>query len=323
MYASTSRMSSAASSWSASRVRGVTAMPAQVYDLVFVGDFAKDLIVYGDQRQVSAGGSVYYGALAAARLGTRTAVITRLHPDDFPMLDALLDEGIPVFAQPAPQTSGIENIYHTADMDRRICHPIGHAGWFDMENLPRWRGEYVFIGPIMAGIVSLDLVKHFARTAKIALDVQGFMRIPRGSELPIENWPEKREGLALVHTLKLDQAEAEVLTGETDPMSILPQVAALGPKELVLTHSSGVTVWAEGRIYQCAFVAENLSGRTGRGDTCISTYLARRLAHEPDEACRFAAAATSLKLSQPGPLRRPLAEIEALAEALPMKVLRL
>lgn len=300
-------------------MRQARAMPSNDFDLVFVGDFAKDIIVQGERREVSAGGSVYYGALAAALAGARTAVITRLHPDDFPMLNVLLDAGIPAFAQPAPQTSGIENIYTTADRDRRICHPIGHAGLLDMDNLPRWCGEYVFIGPIMAGIVSLDLVKHFARTAKIALDVQGFMRVPRGSELPTEDWPEKREGLALVHTLKLDQAEAEVLTGETDPLLALPLAAAYGPKEIVLTHASGVTVWAEGKVYQSPFVAENLSGRTGRGDTCISTYLARRLTREPDEACRFAAAATSLKLSQPGPLQRPLAEIEALAETLPLR----
>lgn len=292
------------------------------HDIIFVGDFAKDVLVDDGKREVAAGGSVYYGAVCVALLGIKTSVITRLHPDDFPMLDELLAAGIRVFAQPAPQTSGIENIYTTADKDRRICHPIGHAGLFDMGNLPRWRGEYVFIGPIMAGIVSLDLVKRFARRAKIALDIQGFVRVPRGNELPTEEWPERREGLALVHTLKLDQAEAEALTGETDPLLALPLVAAYGPKEIVLTHASGVTVWAEGKVYQSPFVAENLSGRTGRGDTCISTYLARRLTREPDEACRFAAAATSLKLSQPGPLRRPLAEIEAPAATLPVRVLR-
>ena len=292
------------------------------HDIIFVGDFAKDILVYDGKRERTAGGSVYYGAVCVALLGIKTAVITRLHPDDFPMLDELLDAGIRVFAQPAPQTSGIENIYTTADKDRRICHPIGHAGLFDMDNLPRWRSEYVFIGPIMAGIVSLDLVKRFARKAKIALDIQGFVRVPRGNELPTEEWPERREGLALVHTLKLDQAEAEALTGETDPLAALPKVAAYGPKEIVLTHASGVTVWAEGKVYQSPFVAESLSGRTGRGDTCISTYLARRLTREPDEACRFAAAATSLKLSQPGPLRRSLAQIEAFAATLPVRVLR-
>ncbi len=297
-------------------------MTQSTFDILFIGDFARDILVHGQERVAASGGSVYYGAVAVARLGIRTGVITRLHPDDFPYLDELKAAGIAVYAQPAPKTSGIENIYNTADRDRRICHPIGHAGLFDMSDLPPWRGRYVFIGPIMAGIVSLDLVKHYARKAKIALDIQGFVRVPHGSDLLTEEWPEHREGLALVHTLKLDQAEAEALTGETDPLKALPKVAAFGPKEIVLTHASGVTVWAEGKIYWAPFVAENLSGRTGRGDTCISTYLARRLTREPDDACRFAAAATSLKLPQPGPLNRTLAEIEAFAETLTVRVLR-
>lgn len=297
-------------------------MTQHTFDILFVGDFARDVIVHGPERATASGGSVYYGAIAVARLGIRTGVITRLHPQDFALLDELKAEGIAVHAQPAPATSGIENIYNTADMDRRICHPIGHAGLFDARALPRWRARYAFIGPIMAGIVSLDLVRRYARTARIALDIQGFVRVPHGNDLLTEDWPERREGLALVHTLKLDQAEAEALTGETDPLAALPQVAAYGPKEIVLTHASGVTVWAEGKVYQSPFIAENLSGRTGRGDTCISTYLARRLTHGPDEACRFAAAATSLKLAQPGPLRRTPAEIEAFASTLPVRTLR-
>ncbi|MGB9593272.1 MAG: hypothetical protein ACPL7R_03935, partial [Anaerolineae bacterium] len=137
-------------------------MPQSTFDILFIGDFARDILVHGEERVAASGGSVYYGAMAVARLGVRTGVITRLHPDDFPYLDELKAAGIAVYAQPAPQTSGIENIYNTADRDRRICHPIGHAGPFDMNDLPPWRGQYVFIGPLMAGIVSLDLVRHYA-----------------------------------------------------------------------------------------------------------------------------------------------------------------
>lgn len=295
-------------------------MQAVDFDLLLVGDFAKDIIVRGESRQISAGGSVYYGAGAVARLGIRTSVITRLRPDDFGLLEEIQAAGATVYAQPAPQTSGIENIYTTADMDRRITHPIGFAGPFDMANLPNWRARTVMIGPLMAGIVSLDLLRHFAERDPVALDVQGFVRVPRGSDLLIEDWPEKREGLALVHTLKLDRAEAEMLTGQTDPLAALEQVAAWGPKEIVLTHASGLTVWAGGRVYQSPFVPESLDGRTGRGDTSIATYLARRLTAGPGEACRFAAAATSLKLSKPGLLQATLAEVEAFARALPLTV---
>lgn len=34
-------------------------------------------------------------------------------------------EGVQVIATPAPETSGIENIYTTADIERRIARTIG------------------------------------------------------------------------------------------------------------------------------------------------------------------------------------------------------
>ena len=76
------------------------------------------------------GGAVYYGAIALRRLGVRVAVVTRLYPDDLPFLDELSQEGVQVFVTPAPATSGIANYYSSADMERRICKPLGFAGAF-------------------------------------------------------------------------------------------------------------------------------------------------------------------------------------------------
>ena len=37
----------------------------------------------------------------------------------------------------------------------------------------------------------------------------------------------------------------------------------------------------------------SLVGRTGRGDTCFCTYIAKRLTSDPFEACRWAGVVTS------------------------------
>jgi sugar/nucleoside kinase (ribokinase family) len=55
-----------------------------------------------------------------------------------------------------------------------------------------------------------------------------------------------------------------------------------------------------------------MRGRTGRGDTCLATYLGTRLSASPEEATRLAAAITTLKMEQPGPWRGTLADAEAL-----------
>ena len=90
------------------------------------------------------------------------------------------------------------------------------------------------------------------------------------------------------------------------------KLAAYGPREIVLTQSSGVTVYAEGKISQAPFTPRNLSGRTGRGDTCFGTYVAKRLSLTPEEACRWAGAVTTLKQEHPGPWRGSPADVEAL-----------
>jgi len=120
------------------------------------------------------------------------------------------------------------------------------------------------------------------------------------------------EGLSHVTYLKVDRAEAELLTGQVDLQEAARQLARYGPREVVLTQSSGVTVFADGQIFQAPFAPRSLEGRTGRGDTCFATYLGQRLTASPEEATRVAAAVTTLKQEKPGPWHGSLADVEAL-----------
>ena len=60
------------------------------------------------------------------------------------------------------------------------------------------------------------------------------------------------------------------------------------------------------------FTPTALKGRTGRGDTCFSTYLSKRLTSSPEEATRLAGAVTTLKQEHAGPWQGTLADAEAL-----------
>jgi sugar/nucleoside kinase (ribokinase family) len=281
-----------------------------------VGDFARDQLVYRGQRETSSGGSVYYGAIALRRIGLRIAVITRLAEQDFHLLDELHREGIAVYAQPAPQTSGIENIYTTENMDRRICHLIGFAGLFNFEEIPRISAHLFLVGPIMAGIVDVRLLRELSNRGNVALDAQGFVRVQKGNDLVLTDWPEKERGLAFVKVLKVDDVESELLTGEKDRFKAVKRLASYGPSEVMLTRADGVTVYADGNFYEAPFVPRKFVGRTGRGDTCFAIYLGKRLTSPPLEACKFAAAATSLKLEKRGPLGASVQEVQKLAELL-------
>jgi sugar/nucleoside kinase (ribokinase family) len=281
-------------------------------DVLMIGHFAVDRLVVDGRGETASGGGVYYGSIALRRQGVRVAVVTRLHPDDFFRLEEMRDEGVQVFATAAAQTSGIENLYNSADMERRICIPLGFAGPFRPNDLPDLEARIYAIAPIIAGEVDLPLLKLLSRRGSVALDIQGFVRVRVGNELVFQPWPDLKEGLSHVTYLKVDRAEAELLTGLTDMDAAARRLAEYGPREVVLTQSSGVTVFAEGQIHHAPFTPRSLAGRTGRGDTCFSTYLGRRLSGSAAEATRLAGAVTTLKQETPGPWRGSLADVEAL-----------
>jgi sugar/nucleoside kinase (ribokinase family) len=289
-------------------------------DIALIGHFARDQVIVDGRRETVPGGGVYYGGIALRRLGVRVAVVTRLHRDDFPLLEELRQEGIQVFATPAPQTSGIANFYDSADMERRICKPLGFAGPFCPEDIPSLSARIYGIASIIAGEVDLPTLEALAQRGPVALDVQGFVRVREGGDpsmgsgpaLVFRQWPEMEEGLSHVTYLKADRAEAELLTGQTDLRRAARQLAEYGPREVVVTQSSGVIVLAEGCIYQAPFTPHSLVGRTGRGDTCFATYLGQRLTMSPEEATRIAAAVTTLKQERAGPWRGTWADVQAL-----------
>jgi sugar/nucleoside kinase (ribokinase family) len=285
-------------------------------DVLMIGHFAKDRIIVGDQDTIASGGAVYYGSIALRHLGLSVGVVTRLHPDDFPLLDELRAAGVQVYATAASETSGIANNYNPADLDRRTTKPLGFAGPILATDIPDIRARLYAVASIMAGEVDLTTLKALAGQGPVSLDVQGFVRVREGENLVTRPWPEMAEGLAHVTYLKVDLAEAEFLTGLSDLSAAARQLAQYGPKEIVLTQSSGVTVYASSHIYQAPFQPRSLDGRTGRGDTCFMTYLGKRLTKSPAEATRWAGAVTTLKLEKPGPWD---GDIEAVRRLLQIK----
>jgi sugar/nucleoside kinase (ribokinase family) len=284
-------------------------------DVLMIGHFAKDQLIVGESSGTSSGGGVYYGSVALRRIGLRVAIVTRLHASDFPRLDEIKREGVQVYATAAPETSGIENVYDPNDMDRRTCRPLGFAGPFRREEIPDLSAHVTLVVPIIAGEVDLPLLHWLAERGPVGgplgLDVQGFTRFRESGRLVSRHWPEMAEGLALVTYLKVDRAEAELLTGQASVRAAARQLARCGPREVVVTQSSGVTVYADGRFHEAPFTPRSLAGRTGRGDTCFATYVGRRLSAPAEEACHFAAAVTTLKQEQPGPWRGTMGDVEA------------
>jgi sugar/nucleoside kinase (ribokinase family) len=287
------------------------------FDIVFIGHYTKDTIVYPHSTRTVDGGAFFYGANVAARMGLRIAVVTRLARQDWHVVGELERLGVTVFARETADSTHLRLTYPTANLDERTIELTSSAGPFRMDEVADLRARAFAIGASVRGEVPAEVVDALsARGAMIALDVQGFIRIVRDGRLTFDDWPGKESVLRHVTVLKTDAAEAGLITGESDRYVAARKLAALGPREVLLTHAGGVLVLHAGTVHEAPFVPVEVRGRSGRGDTCTSAYLSRRLTAPPAEAVLWAAAVTSLKLEAEGPFRREITEVEVLCERL-------
>lgn len=271
------------------------------FDIAIIGHFSKDRIVARGRETVRSGGAVFYGSIAVARLGIKVAAITKVAEGDLPFLEPMTEAGVSVFPIIAEATTSIENRYLDDTLERRECVPLGFAGAYRIDDLPDIGAKIWHVGGLVRGEVDLEMLKHLSKLGRLSADAQGFVRLIRCDKMLNEDWPEKREALPLLDFFKTDAAEAEILTGSADVHEAAKTLAGWGAGEVVLTHPGGLLVMADGKESNTPFAPRVVKGRTGRGDTCISSYLARRIVHPSAESGRFAAALCSIKMESEGP----------------------
>lgn len=283
------------------------------YDVVYAGNYTKDTIITPDGVHHLDGGGMRYAAHAGKMLGIVPAVVTRLAKKDDHVVRALQADGIDCYPAYSPASTVLTLEYKTRNVDQREIRIESTAGTISAEHLDGLETRAVAVSPSLRGEVEPEFFEILRRRAGIilALDVQGFVRVLRGGSLHYEPWDAMARVLPNIDILKSDAVEAHHLTGELDIEKAAAQLNRLGAKEIILTHSEGLLVHAEGRYNHYAFHSESQKGRSGRGDTCLGAYVAKRLSLPPKEAGKWAAAVTSLKVEKPGPFDRSSAEVEA------------
>ncbi len=290
--------------------------------LCVIGHISKDKIRIGsNSARDLAGGVAIYGALAARRLGARVTVLTKLARDDAPNLTRPLTQaGIDVIVLDSPHTTSFQLTYDETDLGKRILRAGALAAPFtagDLDILEARGGptpDCLYLGPLTDADMPLDVLQAASARGRVALDVQGCVRSFHGGSLTLTDWPDKAAALPLVHTLKADAREAEILTGEPAPERAAEALAALGADEIVLTFADlGSMILAGGHSHPVpAWPPRRQVDATGCGDTYFAAYLVKRLEGERHaEAGRFAAAAATLKLEGGGPLAVDRRAVEA------------
>jgi sugar/nucleoside kinase (ribokinase family) len=283
------------------------------YDLVFMGHVTIDEI---DAKEGSAhgvpGGAPYFGAFAACWSKKRIAVVTRMAQEDAHLLEPLKSAGIDVYLHPVPSTTHMRVVHPTGNVDERVMFQTRNAGFFESANLPPLQASLVHLGALTDREFTIEFIHHLKqRGFRLSVDMQNFVRqvdIQTGV-VRFNDAPAKRELVGLADIVKLDIVEAEVLTGTADLEEAARVVEGWGASEAILTCSDGAFARRKGETYFRRFTNRTSQGRTGRGDTTMGAYLARRMDHPVQESLAFAVALASVKMESPGPFRGRLEDV--------------
>lgn len=275
--------------------------------LTFVGDISKDFNVIRGQTHEEPGGGVFHNSMTAAALGATPTAITTCAAQDRRLTDKMTAVGVNVvFCQSGTSTTTIENIYPDENPDSRRSRLINGANPFKLEDFDALDTDIVHVNPLWYPLFSLSILEVLRKkVAILSADAQGFLRnVSEDGKMYLKVPAGLEDALRLLDVLKLDISEAGAMTGLTDIHAAAVRARQMGPKIILLTHSSGVCVHDGAAFYDHPFEPYPMEGRTGRGDTCSAAFLYAMAADMPvPQATEFAAGITSKKLQYPGPYR--------------------
>ena len=248
--------------------------------IALLGNLSRD---YLPGRPPRVGGGAYHGARALQRLRVPARVIARCATADHDALvPPLIRLGSPVRYVPGASTATFTMSYR-GDVREMHVDAIGDT-WLpaDVPELPasmRW----VHVAPLARSDFPPETLALLARRRRLSFDGQGLVRAPTTGPLRLDADFDPAL-LRNVWVLKLSDEEAEVIG----------DVAALGVREVVVTHGSrGTTLYAGG-------VREEIPARpvdadpTGSGDMFTTAYvIARNSGFGPSGAARRATAVVS------------------------------
>jgi sugar/nucleoside kinase (ribokinase family) len=285
------------------------------FDILIIGQPSLDINTdHLGHRIKEIGGAVVYSGFAASALGHRVCVLPKTKSAAIDVVSVFAAaKNIEVEVLESPWSTSIENTYHTADKERRTCRALSRIEGYRCSEILEIDAKIYYLAGLMRGDIGNDLIEFAEKKAMTAVDVQCLLRRAdeKTGEMTFHDWPEKAAMLPKIRFLKTDAAEAEILTGITDRVEAAKTLCRWGAGEVMITHNTEVIVYHGGKIYSQPLKPRNLSGRSGRGDTCFSSYITERLDKDIDEALLTAAALVSLKMEKPGPFNGNRGDVEA------------
>ncbi|MGP8124730.1 MAG: PfkB family carbohydrate kinase [Nitrososphaerales archaeon] len=268
--------------------------------VVVAGFITIDAIQLAYRQVMSVGGPPCYAGLICSRFGLEVTALTKVG-NDFPDEQAvwLARNGIMLRAADRSISKPTTRFRIDNSAGNRSLALVSRCEDISVSQIPPgMRFDASLISPVAGEISSSLLTEVSARSDFTFLDPQGFVRsfAPDGT---VSTAPLKDKGIiSKVDALKMDRAEAEALTGRSDPREALQKVASVGLKKAIVTQGGGSCFVLDGaRIYEIAVPRAQVVDSTGAGDILSGATLGWYLKTRDflRSAC-FGVAASSLSL---------------------------
>lgn len=274
------------------------------HDLCCVGHITLDKVVTPKSTVHMPGGTSFYFSHAIKHFDDiNYTLVTALAQSEMNVVDELRSEGIDVTVMPSQHSVYFENIYGE-NQDNRTQRVLAKADPFTISYLKEVEAKIFHLGSLLADDFSLEVLKYLSGKGLVSADSQGYLREVRDKKVYAVDWVDKKEALQYIHFLKANEHEMEVLTGYQDTASAARQLYDWGVKEVLITLGSLGSVIYDGQTFHLipAYKPHEVIDATGCGDTYMTGYLYQRAKGASiEEAGRFAAAMSTLKIEGSGP----------------------
>ncbi len=284
-----------------------------MHDLCCVGHITLDKVVTPKNTVHMPGGTSFYFSHAIRNLkDINYTLVTAIAESEMAVANDLQSKGIDVKVMPSKHSVYFENIYGE-NQDNRTQRVLAKADPFTVDYLEDIDARIYHLGSLLADDFSLDVIRFLSQKGLVSVDSQGYLREVREQNVYAVDWTEKKEALKYIHFLKANEHEMEVLTGYDDVAMAAKQLYDWGVKEVLITLGSMGSVIYDGTTFHKipAYKPKEVVDATGCGDTYMTGYLYKRAKGAGiEEAGRFAAAMSTLKIECLGPFKGTKEDIE-------------
>ncbi|MDV3278622.1 MAG: PfkB family carbohydrate kinase [Nitrososphaerales archaeon] len=247
----------------------------------------------------SVGGPPSYAGLICSRFGLDTFALTKIG-NDFPpdQFTWLARNGISLRPIDRSATQKTTSFKIESKGEGRTLTLVNRCEDISASQLPDTQFNASLVSPV-ANEVSAALLSDIAKHSDFTfLDPQGFVRAFDGKGEVSMSKLKNADILSRVDAIKMDQGEAEAVTGKEAPTDALRKLAELGLRKGVVTRGAEPAYVLDGnRIFSVPVPSVKVVDSTGAGDilggTIVSWYLKTR--EFLWSAC-FGIAASSLSL---------------------------